>query len=147
MKRFGSLPLLHQPGEKWMYHSGSDILGVLIARSTGQKLGAFFHERIFAPLGMKDTGFSVPEAKLDRLATCYQTSPGTGRLVSTVDDFLAFGRMMLNMGMYGRERRMRCPGSECNASSGSSAGPAPAPASASVASMTVSLIDVLSGVD
>jgi CubicO group peptidase (beta-lactamase class C family) len=128
MKRFGSLPLLHQPGEKWMYHSGSDILGVLIARATGRKLEAFFRERIFAPLGMKDTGFSVPEAKLDRLATCYQTDPATGRLavfdearggrwarppvfesgggglVSTVDDFLAFGRMMLNKGKHGRER-------------------------------------------
>jgi CubicO group peptidase (beta-lactamase class C family) len=132
MKRFGSLPLLHQPGEKWMYHSGSDILGVLIARATGRKLEAFFRERIFEPLGMKDTGFSVPEAKLDRLATCYQTDPETGRLVifdearggrfvrppvfesggaglvSTVDDFLAFGRMMLNMGTcggkHGRER-------------------------------------------
>jgi CubicO group peptidase (beta-lactamase class C family) len=128
MKRFGSLPLLHQPGEKWMYHSGSDILGVLIARATCQKLEAFFRERIFVPLGMKDTGFSVPEAKLDRLATCYQTDPATGRLmvfdkarggrftrppvfesgggglVSTVDDFLAFGRMMLNKGKHGRER-------------------------------------------
>jgi CubicO group peptidase (beta-lactamase class C family) len=128
MKRFGSLPLLHQPGEKWMYHSGSDILGVLIARSTGQKLEAFFRERIFAPLGMKDTSFSVPKAKLDRLPTCYQTDPATrkltvfdegrggrwagppifesggGGLVSTVDDFLAFGRMMLNKGKHGRER-------------------------------------------
>ncbi len=128
MRRFGSLPLLHQPGEKWMYHSGSDILGVLIGRATGQKLEAFFHERIFAPLGMKDTGFSVPEAKLDRLATCYQTDPTTGRLavfdrarngrfarppvfesgggglVSTVDDFLAFGQMMLDKGKHGRER-------------------------------------------
>ena len=128
MKRFGSLPLLHQPGEKWMYHSGSDILGVLIARATGRKLEAFFRERIFEPLGMKDTGFSVPEAKLDRLATCYQTDPETGRLVifdearggrfvrppvfesggaglvSTVDDFLAFGRMMLNQGKHASER-------------------------------------------
>jgi CubicO group peptidase (beta-lactamase class C family) len=128
MKRFGSLPLLHQPGEKWMYHSGSDILGVLIVRATGQKLEAFFHERIFAPLGMKDTGFSVPEAKLDRLAACYQIDPATGSLVvfdearggrfarppvfesgggglvSTVDDFLAFGRMMLNKGKHERER-------------------------------------------
>ena len=128
MKRFGSLPLLHQPGEKWMYHSGSDILGVLIARAADQTLGAFLQERIFAPLGMKDTGFSVPESKLDRLATCYQTdfptggakifdearggrfaSPpvfeaGGGGLVSTVDDYLAFGRMMLNKGKYRNER-------------------------------------------
>jgi CubicO group peptidase (beta-lactamase class C family) len=136
MKRFGSLPLLHQPGEKWMYHSGSDILGVLIARATGQTLETFFRERIFSPLGMKDTGFSVPEAKLDRLATCYQTDPATGGLVvfdearggrfarppvfesggaglvSTVDDFLAFGRMMLKKGKHGRERILSRPSVE-----------------------------------
>jgi CubicO group peptidase (beta-lactamase class C family) len=128
MKRFGRLPLIHQPGEKWMYHSGSDILGVLIARVTGQTLEAFLRERIFVPLGMKDTAFSVPEAKLDRLATCYQTDAGTGGLalfdearggkfarppvfesaggglVSTVDDYLAFSRMMLNTGKHGNER-------------------------------------------
>ena len=128
MKRYGSLPLLHQPGERWLYHSGSDILGVLIARATGKTLGAFLHERIFAPLGMKDTGFSVPEAKLDRLATAYRMDHATGQLavfdearggifarppafeggggglVSTADDYLAFGRMMLNHGRHGNER-------------------------------------------
>ncbi len=80
MRRFGSLPLLHQPGEKWMYHSGSDILGVLIERATGRTLEEFFRERIFDPLDMKDTGFSVPEAKIDRLPTCYRTDPATGGL-------------------------------------------------------------------
>jgi CubicO group peptidase (beta-lactamase class C family) len=128
MKRIGSLPLLHQPGEKWMYHTGSDILGVLIARATGQTLETFFRERIFEPLGMKDTAFSVPEAKIDRLATLYQPDAATGKLVvfdearggrwarppvfeagggglvSTVDDYLAFSRMMLNRGEYGGER-------------------------------------------
>jgi CubicO group peptidase (beta-lactamase class C family) len=127
MKRFGSLPLIHQPGEKWLYNSGSDILGVLIARVSGQTLETFLRERIFAPLGMKDTGFSVPAAKLDRLATCYWTDPKTGKLavfdearggrfatppvfesgagglVSTVDDYLAFCRMMLNKGKHGDE--------------------------------------------
>ena len=72
MKRFGGLPLMHQPGEQWLYHSGSDILGVLIARAAGQPLGKFLHERIFAPLGMNDTAFCVPEEKLVRLATAYQ---------------------------------------------------------------------------
>ena len=128
MKRFGSLPLVHQPGEKWLYHSGSDILGVLIARATGQTLESFLRERIFAPLGMKDTAFSVPEAKLDRLPTCYWTDFATGKLavfdearggrfarppvfesaggglVSTVDDYLAFCRMMLNKGKHNNER-------------------------------------------
>src|SRR5579864_3345019 len=80
MRRFGTLPLLHQPGEKWMYHTGSDVLGVLIARAAGQPLQTFFHERIFEPLGMKDTGFSVPSAKLNRLATEYSVNPGTGAL-------------------------------------------------------------------
>jgi CubicO group peptidase (beta-lactamase class C family) len=128
MRRYGSVPLVHQPGEKWLYNSGSDILGVLISRLTGRSLDAFFRERIFAPLGMKDTGFSVAEAKLDRFATFYQADPATGRLkvfdearggrfarppafesgagglVSTVDDLFAFGRMMLDKGRYGGGR-------------------------------------------
>jgi CubicO group peptidase (beta-lactamase class C family) len=128
MERYGRLPLVHQPGEQWLYHSGSDILGVLIARAAGQSLETFLRERLFAPLGMKDTGFSVPEAKLDRLATCYQTdfttgamtiydrarggrfaSPpafesGGGGLVSTVDDYHAFCQMMLNDGKHGSTR-------------------------------------------
>jgi CubicO group peptidase (beta-lactamase class C family) len=133
MARVGSLPLMHQPGEKWMYHTGSDILGVLVARAAGMSLEAFLQERIFAPLGMKDTAFSVPEAKLDRLATSYQTDAKTGRLavydearggrwarppvfqsgggglVSTADDYLAFGRMMLNHGRHGRDRLLSRP--------------------------------------
>ena len=64
---------MHQPGERWMYNTGSDVLGVLIARASGQPLETFLRERIFEPLGMKDTGFSVPAAKLDRLATSYWT--------------------------------------------------------------------------
>src|SRR5260370_9306203 len=70
IRRLGTLPLLDQPGERWMYHTGSDVLGVLIARASGRPLETFLRERIFEPLGMKDTGFSVPEAKIDRLATC-----------------------------------------------------------------------------
>jgi CubicO group peptidase (beta-lactamase class C family) len=80
MVRVGGLPLMHQPGEKWMYHTGSDILGVLIARAAGTSLGDVLQERVFAPLGMKDTAFSVPETKLARLATCYQIDAGAGRL-------------------------------------------------------------------
>ena len=80
MKRVGSLPLLHQPGEKWMYNNGSDILGVLIARVAGKTLETVLRERLFAPLGMKDTGFSVPATRLDRLATSYWTHPETRAL-------------------------------------------------------------------
>jgi CubicO group peptidase (beta-lactamase class C family) len=128
MKRFGSLPLAHQPGERWLYDSGSDILGVLISRATGTSLEEFLRERIFAPLGMNDTSFSVPESKLNRLASSYWTNPSTGEfeifdgvddsrwasppvfesgaggLVSTVDDLLAFGEMMLKRGKYRNER-------------------------------------------
>jgi CubicO group peptidase (beta-lactamase class C family) len=128
MKRFGSLPLVHQPGERWLYDSGSDVLGVLISRATGTSLEEFLRERIFAPLGMNDTSFSVPESKLNRLASSYWTNPSTGEfeifdgvddslwasppvfesgaggLVSTVDDLLAFGEMMLKRGKYRNER-------------------------------------------
>jgi CubicO group peptidase (beta-lactamase class C family) len=136
MKRLGGLPLMHQPGERWMYHTGSDVLGVLVERAAGMPFGDFLAERIFAPLGMKDTGFSVPEEKLDRLATCYRTDAATGRLiaydrargglwasppafqsgggglVSTADDFLAFGRMMLRGGRHGTARVLAHPSVE-----------------------------------
>jgi CubicO group peptidase (beta-lactamase class C family) len=132
MRRLGTLPLMHQPGERWMYHTGSDVLGVLIARASGQPLETFFHERIFGPLGMNDTGFSVPAAKLDRLASCYKVNPeskaletyvdewtrppafpsGGGGLVSTIDDYLAFGRMMLDKGRVGNERVLSRPSVE-----------------------------------
>src|SRR6266545_1942607 len=80
MRRFGTLPLMHQPGERWMYNSGSHVLGVLLARASGQPLEAFLRERLFEPLGMHDTAFSVPAAKLDRLAACYLPDPATGTL-------------------------------------------------------------------
>ncbi|SDS42242.1 serine hydrolase domain-containing protein [Actinopolymorpha singaporensis] len=128
IRRFGTLPLMHQPGERWMYNTGSDILGVLIERASGQSLETFCRRRIFEPLGMKDTAFSVPAVKLDRFATSYEPDPqtgalrvydpavggqwssppafqsGSGGLVSTVDDFAAFGQMMLAGGRYGDER-------------------------------------------
>jgi CubicO group peptidase (beta-lactamase class C family) len=128
LRRLGRLPLMHQPGEQWMYNTGSDVLGVLIARASDQPLETFLRERLFEPLGMKDTGFSVPEASLDRLATSYWTDPeslkltvydearggqwsrppvfpsGAGGLVSTIDDYLAFGQMMLAQGKHGNER-------------------------------------------
>ena len=124
MRRLGSLPLMHQPGEQWMYNTGSDVLGVLIARASGQPFETFLRERLFEPLGMKDTGFSVAAASLDRLATSYWTDPasgklvvydearggqwsrppafpsGAGGLVSTIDDYLAFGQMMLSQGKH-----------------------------------------------
>jgi len=132
IRRLGTLPLMHQPGEAWMYNTGSDVLGVLIARATGQPLETFLRERIFEPLGMKDTSFSVPAEKLDRFGTSYQVNPATGAielydeaegqwsrpptfpsgaggLVSTVDDFLAFGQMLLDKGKCGSERILSRP--------------------------------------
>jgi CubicO group peptidase (beta-lactamase class C family) len=119
-----------------MYDLGLDVLGVLIARAAGQSLETFFRERIFEPLGMKDTGFSVPAEKLDRLPGCYQRNHETGAfevyddagdsqwsrppafpsaaggLVSTADDYLAFCQMMLNKGRHGRERILSRPSVE-----------------------------------
>ncbi|WP_297536614.1 serine hydrolase [Amycolatopsis sp.] len=133
IRRLGELPLMHQPGEKWLYHTGSDVLGVLIARVAGQPFEAFLAERVFGPLGMVDTAFSVPAEKIGRLATSYNfdqaagslevndepvggqwSSPpafpsGGGGLVSTVDDYLAFGRMMLDNGRHGNERLLSRP--------------------------------------
>jgi CubicO group peptidase (beta-lactamase class C family) len=57
------------------------VLGVLIARASGRSFEAFLHERIFTPLGMKDTAFSAPPAKLERLASCYSFDPGSNKLV------------------------------------------------------------------
>ena len=129
MSRFGSLPLMHQPGEVWMYNTGSLLQGVLVKRASGQDLDAFLRERIFVPLGMRDTGFFVPPEKLDRFAGCgvfhdpqkgpvrmdadgaqsaYASKPvfpsGAGGLVSTVDDYLAFARMLLAGGVHGDSR-------------------------------------------
>ena len=136
IRRLGTLPLMHQPGERWLYNTGADVLSVLIARASGQPLEAFLRERIFEPLGMKDTGFSVPPSKIDRFLTSYWSNPqtgavevydeaeggqwsrppafpsGAGGLVSTVDDYLAFGQMMLNKGTYRGERILSRPSVE-----------------------------------
>ena len=133
LRRLATLPLMYQPGERWLYNVGSYVLGVLIARVTGQPLEAFLRERIFAPLGMHDTAFSVPAAKLDRLASCYGVESKNGALqlhdgvhdgawsrppafpdggaglVSTADDFLTFAQMLLNDGKLGNERILSRP--------------------------------------
>lgn len=112
MRRIGTLPLQFQPGERWLYSTGSHLLGVLIARVAGQPLEEFLRERIFEPLGMRDTRFTAADPA--RLTTAYVgddvldpaagsqwlTPPSfpdaSGGLVSTVDDFHAFTRMLLN---------------------------------------------------
>ncbi len=130
MRRLGALPLMYQPGERWAYNTSCDVMGVLIARVSGKSFEAFLRERLFDPLGMKDTAFSVPASKLDRLPDAYRFNrdsktlevfdsaqnseysrppafeSGAGGLVSTVDDYYAFCRMMLNKGVWGRKRRL-----------------------------------------
>jgi CubicO group peptidase (beta-lactamase class C family) len=129
IRRLGSLPLMAQPGERWLYNTSADVLGVLIERVSGKSLGTFLCERIFEPLGMKDTAFNVPASELHRMPTSYAFNPaankldvydpagpdsswappppfesGAGGLVSTVDDYFAFARMMLDKGRFGREQ-------------------------------------------
>lgn len=128
IRRLGQLPLMYQPGERWLYGTASDVLGILIARVSGQPLETFLRERIFEPLGMKDTAFSVPADKRDRLASYYVLNPTSGTLelsdgvensqwshpptfpsgaaglVSTIGDYLAFAQMMLSGGRHGSER-------------------------------------------
>ncbi|MFE7264887.1 serine hydrolase domain-containing protein [Streptomyces sp. NPDC057592] len=124
MAALSRIPLLHQPGEEWLYNTCSDILGVLIARVSDRPLPEFLAERLFAPLGMTDTGFAVPTAKADRFTCFYRADPeggglrladapdgqwsslpafasGAGGLVSTVDDWYAFARMLLAGGAGG----------------------------------------------
>ena len=108
------VPMLRQPGEAWLYNTCSDIQGVLIARVSGQPLPEFLAERVFEPLGMIDTGFHVPAEKLDRLPAYHASDlapideglwrhppifpSGAGGLVSTLDDWHRFGRMLLAHG-------------------------------------------------
>jgi len=76
-----SLPLVCQPGELWMYHTAASVTGVLIARATGMSFGDALRERICAPLGMKDTAFSVAGEGTVRLATAYAYDDAAGGLV------------------------------------------------------------------
>jgi CubicO group peptidase (beta-lactamase class C family) len=136
MRRYGALPLVHQPGERWLYNAGSEMLGVLIARVSKMSLGDFLAERIFEPLGMKDTAFCVPQSKLERFATTYMFDRAAGKLnvfddpasgkfaappafenagaglVSTAEDFNAFAQMLLNGGRLGNERILSRPSVE-----------------------------------
>ncbi len=115
----GSLPLLAQPGEQWLYNTSGQVLGVLIERAAGKPLEAVMRERIFDPLGMPDTGFHVPAEKRSRLTGYYSPTPdgdgvtliddpvdswwsgpprfpdASGWLVSTIDDYWAFVSMLL----------------------------------------------------
>ena len=119
--KLAKLPLLYQPGTKWVYSVGVDVQGYIIEKLSGKSLGEFMKENIFDPLDMKDTGFHVPQEKMGRFATLYafangQLMPsnggnvamnytkeptmhsGGGGLVSTARDYLRFCQMLLNNG-------------------------------------------------
>ena len=83
MATLGRIPMLHQPGDGWLYNTSSDIQGVLVARVSGQPLPEFLAERVFAPLGMVDTGFAVPAGKLERFTSYYR--PGESGALELVD--------------------------------------------------------------
>jgi len=124
--RLAKIPLAYQPGTKWMYSISVDIQGYLVEKLSGKSLPQFMQERIFGPLGMKDTAFYVPADKMPRLATVYAGSTdntrlepqpnaehvsevpglasGGGGLYSTSGDYLRFAQMLLNGGTLGGVR-------------------------------------------
>lgn len=124
VEKVAAIPLKFQPGEAWSYSIASDLQGVIIERISGQTLDAFFEERIFAPLGMTDTGFTVDDARRARLTELTGWTPETGMqplpgpaqtlgreetprysgghgLVSTIADYERFAAMLLNGGKLG----------------------------------------------
>lgn len=129
MEKLGKLPLAHQPGEKFTYGINTDVLGYVVEVVSGKPLDQFFRERIFEPLGMKDTYFFLPKEKQSRLVPIYTFdkdnlvkyerygaitadyptrhstyfSGGAG-LSSTITDYAAFLQMLLNGGVYNGKR-------------------------------------------
>ncbi|MGW5721109.1 serine hydrolase domain-containing protein [Amycolatopsis sp. NPDC003865] len=130
LERLAEVPLAFQPGEAWLYDTCSTIQGILAARASGRSLPELFEERIFAPLGMADTGFVVGPERRDRFTACYKktadglvladppdgqwrTMPalplGSGGLAGTAGDWVAFGRMLLASGAAPDGRRVLSP--------------------------------------
>ena len=132
IRRLGALPLVYQPGERWMYHTAADVTGVFIARAAGMSFGDALRERVCEPLGMTDTAFSVAGESIGRLATAYQHDDATGEvvvedgpdgywsrppafesggggLVSTAGDFLAFASALLAGGTHDGKRVLSRP--------------------------------------
>src|SRR5689334_19754651 len=132
LRRLGALPLVRQPGTFWMYDTASSVTAMLVARATGSSFGEALRERICEPLGMHDTGFSVPRERLGRLATAYRRDEasgelvvvdgpdgywsrppafewGGGGLVSTAADYLAFASALLAGGGHRGARVLSRP--------------------------------------
>lgn len=121
-------PLLYEPGTSWKYGTSADVLGAVVETVSGMKFGEFLEKEVFVPLGMRDTGFWVPQEKQERLASVYETvvdgkgeksliryggnhlairydmakapafESGGAGLASTLDDYMKFARMLLNGG-------------------------------------------------
>ena len=118
LKALGGLPLSYQPGDRFHYSHATEVLGFLVGRVEGKPFREVLLERIFGPLGMVDTDFYIPLEKRGRAAALYRINPaggldhvafpnwetppdfcgGGGGLMSTVDDYLTFARMLLNKG-------------------------------------------------
>ena len=122
IEQLSKLPLDFSPGQHWNYSVSIDVMGYLVQKLSGQTFGEFLRTRLFEPLGMKDTSFSVPASKIDRFCSCYQPKPGGvglklqddagkstyaeppklesggGGLVSTLSDYMRFCRMLVNGG-------------------------------------------------
>ena len=126
-ERLAEIPLVFSPGDRWNYSVAIDVLGHLVEIVSGMSLDEYFQQKIFAPLGMVDTGFTIPVEKLPRFAACYARNPNTkaitladkgdetssycregkdpqrffgggGGLVSTLSDYFNFCRMLANGG-------------------------------------------------
>ncbi len=134
MNRLAQLPLMHQPGEKWTYGLNTDLLGCLVEVISGMSLDKFFKTRIFEPLGMNDTYFTIPKEKANRLVSIYREDKdgklqkstaellngktvtpnyplesstyysGGAGLSSTIYDYAVFLQMLLNNGVYNGKR-------------------------------------------
>jgi CubicO group peptidase (beta-lactamase class C family) len=121
LEKLSKMPLHFQPGTKWDYSLGLDVLGLVIEAANKQPLGRYLDERIFQPLGMGDTAFSIPAAKLNRFAKPLPNEPGTGRpqtaanpnpkfdcggacAFSTAIDYLRFAEMLRNRGALDNTR-------------------------------------------
>jgi CubicO group peptidase (beta-lactamase class C family) len=134
LRTFAELPLMYQPGQRWLYNVGSLVLGVLVARAAGQPLSEVIGRRIALPLGLVDTGFFGPPDRTATLPGHFMTNVGTGvmeeqsdtgpelwsqppafpsgagGLLSTVDDLLAFARLLLRQGVAGGTRLLSAEG-------------------------------------
>ena len=127
VRRIAELPLEWEPGTRWQYSAGSDVIGRIVEVVSGMTLDKFFATRIFEPLGMTDTGFSVPDPGISRLPPMYEvtrggiavneapqvsawrsgkvdTFCGGGGLVGTIDDYWRFAEMLRGGGELGGER-------------------------------------------